>query len=183
MTAASVQARLAREGKKKKVKETEGEALEILTVSGRKKRVLSAGKFEKIYRAGRLERVRVIKAGVAPAAVKDIAVAMGSPQEVVIKNLGISRSTWARKRSQQVPLEQHASEKVMGLAALIGQVESLVKEQGEPKGFDAAKWLQGWIEQPVPALGGRRPAELLDTREGQQIVSGLLDAIRAGAYL
>src|SRR2546425_7470158 len=93
MTAASVQARLAREGKKKRLKETEGEALEILTVSGRKKRVLAAGKFEEIYRAGRLERVRVIKAGVAPAAVNDIAIAMGSPQEVVIKNLGISRST------------------------------------------------------------------------------------------
>src|SRR5437762_4299546 len=136
MTAASAQARLAREGKKKRVKKTEGEALAILTVSGRKKRVLAAGKFEEIYRAARLERVRVIKAGVAPAAVKDIAVAMGSPQEVVIKNLGISRSTWARKRSQQVPLEQHASEKVMGLAALIGQVESLVKEQRQPKGFD-----------------------------------------------
>lgn len=183
MTTAAVQARPARGAKKKKAKPAQGETLEVLTVAGRKKRVLASGNFVKIYRAGRLERVRVIKAGVAPAAVKDIAAAMGSPQEVVIRQLGISRSTWARKRSQQVPLEQNASEKVMGLATLIGQVESLVKEQGEPKGFDAAKWLQGWIEQPVPALGGRKPAELLDTREGQQIVSGLLDAIRAGAYL
>jgi putative toxin-antitoxin system antitoxin component (TIGR02293 family) len=182
MATASIQATAARERKKKKTKSAKGDVFEIL-VHGGKKRALSTGNFEKIYRARPLERVRVIKAGVAPAAVKDIADAMGSPQELVIKKLGIPRSTWARKRSQQTPLEQSASEKVMGLATLIGQVESLVKEQGEPKGFDAAKWLQGWIEQPVPALGGRKPADLLDTREGQQIVSGLLDAIRAGAYL
>ena len=70
-----------------------------------------------------------------------------------------------------------------GLATLIGQVEALVAEQGAPAGFDAARWFREWMKQPVPALGGRRPVELLDTREGQQIVSGLLEAIRAGAYL
>lgn len=186
MTNVNVQAAVARERKKKKekAKRAEGDVFEILVYSGGKKKgVLSAGKFEKIYRARPLERVRVIKAGVAPGAIQDIALAMGSPQEVVIQQLGIPRSTWARKRSEQTPLEENASEKVMGLATLIGQVQSLVREQGDPKGFDAAKWLQGWIEQPVPALGGRKPAELLDTREGQQIVSGLLDAIRAGAYL
>src|SRR5262247_584862 len=89
----------------------------------------------------------------------------------------------ARKRASDAPLEESASEKVIGLAALIGQVEALVAEQGAPAGFDAARWFREWMKQPVPALGGRRPVELLDTREGQQIVSGLLDAIRAGAYL
>jgi putative toxin-antitoxin system antitoxin component (TIGR02293 family) len=157
--------------------------LDLLTVAGRKKETLRPGLFGKIYRASPIERVDIIKAGVAPGTVGDIADAMGAPREVLIRNLGIPKSTWARKQSQQIPLERNASEKVMGLATLIGQVETLVSEQGRPESFDAAKWFHEWIEEPVPALGGRKPAELLDTKEGQQIVSGLLDAIRAGTYL
>jgi putative toxin-antitoxin system antitoxin component (TIGR02293 family) len=148
-----------------------------------KKRAPRRGLFGEIYRAAPLERLKLIKAGVAPGTVGDIAQAMGAPQDTVIRNLGIPRSTWARKRAQHAPLEQNASEKVIGLATLIGQVEAMVAEQGAPAGFDAAKWFREWMKQPVPALGGRKPLELLDTREGQQIVSGLLDAIRAGAYL
>jgi putative toxin-antitoxin system antitoxin component (TIGR02293 family) len=158
-------------------------ALRALTLAGRRKGTLPAGWFGNIYRAAPIERVEIIKAGVAPTTVGDIADAMGAPREAVIRNLGISKSTWARKKSEQAPLEQNASEKVMGLATLIGQVEALVNEQGRPEGFDAARWFHQWIQEPVPALGGRKPAELLDTKEGQQIVSGLLDAIRAGAYL
>jgi putative toxin-antitoxin system antitoxin component (TIGR02293 family) len=148
-----------------------------------KKRASRRRLFRDLYRAAPLERLKLIKAGVAPAAVGDIAQAMGAPQQAVIRELGIPRSTWARKRARHAPLESNASEKVIGLAALIGQVEALVAEQGAPEGFDAARWFREWMKQPVPALGGRKPVELLDTREGQQIVAGLLDAIRAGAYL
>lgn len=160
----------------------ERSGLNVFTIAGRKKATLRRGAFEKIYRASPIDRVEIIKHGVAPGAVGDIADAMGAPKEVLIRNLGIPKSTWARKQAQQAPLEQNASEKVVGLATLIGQVETLVREQGRPEGFDAAKWFHQWIDEPVPALGGRKPAELLDTKEGQQIVSGLLDAIRAGAY-
>lgn len=173
-----------RKGKAKSVvKARNPSALDALTIAGRKKGTLRPGWFGNIYRAAPIERVQIIKAGVAPGTVGDIADAMGASREAVIRNLGIPKSTWARKKSQQTPLEQNASEKVMGLATLIGQVEALVNEQGRPEGFDAAKWFHEWIKEPVPALGGRKPAELLDTKEGQQIVSGLLDAIRAGAYL
>jgi putative toxin-antitoxin system antitoxin component (TIGR02293 family) len=167
----------------KRSRPTAPATLTALTAGGRKKSGLRAGRFGEVYRAAPMDRVKLIKAGVAPDTVGDIAEAMGAPQEAVIRDLGIARSTWARKRAQHAPLEQNASEKVIGLATLIGQVETLVEEQGAPEGFDAAKWFRDWMRRPVPALGGRRPVELLDTREGQQIVSGLLDAIRAGAYL
>jgi putative toxin-antitoxin system antitoxin component (TIGR02293 family) len=157
--------------------------LDLFTVAGRKKTTLRRGAFEEIYRASPIDRIEIIKAGVAPGTIGDIADAMGAATAAVIRNLGIPKSTLARKKNKRTPLERNASEKVMGLATLIGQVETLVREQGEPEGFDAARWFHAWIEEPVPALGGRKPAELLDTKEGQQIVSGLLDAIRAGAYL
>ncbi|WP_460534062.1 antitoxin Xre/MbcA/ParS toxin-binding domain-containing protein [Chitinimonas naiadis] len=49
-------------------------------------------------------------------------------------------------------------------------------------GFDAAKWLDDWVRQPVPALGGVRPIELLDTAEGFELVVSTLAAIENGAY-
>jgi len=157
--------------------------LDVMTLAGRKKATLRRGAFEKIYRASAIDKIEIIKCGVAPGTIGDIADAMGAATATLIRNLGIPKSTLARKKSKQAPLERDASEKVLGLATLIGQVETLVREQGEPKGFDAARWFHAWIEEPVPALGGRKPAELLDTKEGQQIVSGLIDAIRAGVYL
>jgi putative toxin-antitoxin system antitoxin component (TIGR02293 family) len=156
--------------------------LYAFTVTGRKRKAVGPRGFTAAYRAGPLERIDVIKRGIAPATVVDIADAMGAAYEAVIRSLGISKSTLARKRQQGAALEKEASERVMGLLALIGQVQTLVEEQGRPQGFDAAKWFHNWAEQPVPALGGKKPAELLDTKEGQQVVSSLLESMRAGAY-
>ena len=156
----------------------------VLTLQGRKKGVFrKAQTFARIFESPSLEKIDVIKAGVAPDVVEDLADAMGAPQEAVIRNLGIVKSTWSRKRQQKVPLEKDESERLMGLAALIGQVAALVREQGAAQGFDAARWFHKWIEEPLPALSGRKPAELLDTKEGQQVVADLIGAIRGGAYL
>jgi len=151
---------------------------------GRRGRKYRVGKeiFTATYRALPLTRIEVIKHGVAASAVEGIASAMGAGQEVVIRSLGIPKSTFARKRQQGALLEKEQSELVVGLAKLIGQVEVLIEEQGDPTGFDAAKWFQRWADEPVPALGGRKPRELLDTKEGQQLVGTVLETIRAGAY-
>ena len=70
----------------------------------------------------------------------------------------------------------------MGLAKLVGQVQAMVNESGDPVGFDAAKWVAGWLERPMPALAGRTPGEYMDTAEGQQIVAGLLERARSGTF-
>jgi len=74
------------------------------------------------------------------------------------------------------------SERVIGLAKLVGQVETMVRESGDPTGFDAARWVSAWLNQPNPALGGRRPIELMGTVTGQEVVSGLLARMQSGAY-
>ena len=51
-----------------------------------------------------------------------------------------------------------------------------------PTEFNAAEWVAQWLAQPVAALGGRKPGELMDTAEGQAIVSNLLDRAVSGAY-
>ncbi|SOE63487.1 Protein of unknown function [Burkholderia sp. D7] len=65
---------------------------------------------------------------------------------------------------------------------LVRQVEKMVAESGNPEGFDAAQWLAAWMERSVPALGGRRPAEYMDTVEGRALISRLLAMMQSGAY-
>ena len=68
------------------------------------------------------------------------------------------------------------------MARLVGQAQAMIEESGDPTGFNAAEWVAQWLARPVGALGGRRPGELMDTAEGQALVSNLLNRAVSGAY-
>ncbi len=55
----------------------------------------------------------------------------------------------------------------------------MVEESGETDSFNAAEWLAQWLEEPLPALADGRPVDLMDTAEGQAIVSNLLARMQA----
>lgn len=65
---------------------------------------------------------------------------------------------------------------------LLEQVGKMVRQSGEPAGFDAAAWLSRWLSEPLPALGGARPIDLLNTAEGEAQVSTILARMQSGAY-
>ncbi|MGO4777134.1 antitoxin Xre/MbcA/ParS toxin-binding domain-containing protein, partial [Lysobacter sp. 2RAB21] len=52
----------------------------------------------------------------------------------------------------------------------------------DARDFDWATWLGSWIEQPQAALGGQKPADLLDTPTGLSVVARLLGSLESGAY-
>ncbi|MBS0370578.1 MAG: DUF2384 domain-containing protein [Proteobacteria bacterium] len=79
-------------------------------------------------------------------------------------------------------LSTDQSERVLGLERLIGQVAVMVGDSGDSTGFDAARWVGDWLEQPIPALGGAKPADYMDTIEGQELVSRLLVQSQAGVF-
>ncbi|MFC7738310.1 antitoxin Xre/MbcA/ParS toxin-binding domain-containing protein [Roseomonas sp. GCM10028921] len=70
----------------------------------------------------------------------------------------------------------------VGITRLVGQVEAMVQESGDPAGFNATEWLSHWLNQPVPALGNTRPIEFMDTMEGQKLVSTVLARMQTGAF-
>jgi putative toxin-antitoxin system antitoxin component (TIGR02293 family) len=139
--------------------------------------------FVHVYMAKPMDRVSTVKAGIVFRVLDAVAVAMGTRPNILVEALGIGRSTIARKKKTGSRLGKDQSERLMGVASLIGRIQATVNEQGNQQDFDAARWFKNWSEQSIPALGGRRPSELLDTMEGQQIVANLLDAIRGGTYL
>ena len=99
-----------------------------------------------------------------------------------IRALNLSEATVNKKAKVGETLSPDESERVVGFARLVGQLEAMVEETGDAAGFDARAWMARWLSEPLPALGGRRPVDLMDTMEGQGIVSTALAQAESGAY-
>ena len=138
--------------------------------------------FAALLKTEAAQRITLARDGVSAAWLNELAKRMGVPQDRIFSYLGIPRSTAIRKIQQGRLLATDEGERLLGMARLVGQVEKIVKESGEPKGFDAARWLAAWLEQALPALAGRKPGDLMDTATGQQLVAGLLSQMQSGAY-
>jgi putative toxin-antitoxin system antitoxin component (TIGR02293 family) len=127
-------------------------------------------------------RVKWIRQGVRAVEVKEMVRMMDTSQDKIFKSLKLSTATINRKASRNEGLSAEDSERVVGMSNLIGQVQTMVEQSGNPDDFDAAKWVAHWLEEPLPALGGDRPASYMDTMEGQKLVANLLAMMQSGAY-
>ncbi|HTN12891.1 MAG TPA: antitoxin Xre/MbcA/ParS toxin-binding domain-containing protein [Acetobacteraceae bacterium] len=135
-----------------------------------------------MYRATPMERIGMVRRGVGAALAKHMLADLQLGQGAGFKALNLSAATVNKKARQGETLSPEESERVVGFARLVGQAEAMVQESGEPEGFDARAWIAQWLTEPLPALGGVRPAELMDTMEGQGLVSAALARIQSGAY-
>lgn len=143
---------------------------------------VSLSDFEEVFSASAARRIDLIREGVPARDVKRLQELLGMPQGIFLGSLRLSTATLNRKASRHEHLSPEDSENVVGVAKLIGQVEEMVRQSGDMKDFDAPRWLAAWLQQAVPALGGARPIDLLDTLEGQAMISRLLSQIESGAY-
>lgn len=138
--------------------------------------------FKDVYYLPAVERDTLVKAGVPSLFTLVLIESMGVPKERFYRILNLSRSTLERKLQTSADMSTAESERVIGLSKLIGQVQAMVAESGVSDGFDAAKWFSAWIAEPSPALGGRKPEELLETADGREAVSKLLAQMQSGAF-
>lgn len=135
------------------------------------------------FQSGARERIDEIREGVPARRIGELSGAMNVPKERLVDSLGLSRATVNRKAQRGEALSREESERVVGMQALIGQVQAMVAGGGAlDADFDSARWLAQWLAQPLPALGGDTPASYLDTVEGQKLVSKLLAMAESGAY-
>lgn len=135
-----------------------------------------------LYRVDPQTRIAAIRKGIPASMVAELSSTMGMSKELLLGSLGLSRATISRKEKDGTALSKDESERVLGLAALIGKAQTMVEESGDPTGFDAAHWLGDWLAKPLPALGGATPASYMDTFEGQKLVAELLSMMQSGAY-
>lgn len=142
----------------------------------------TGGGYRALFSASPQARIAMIRQGVPAIEAKRLVQALGVEQKVFYQALGLKTATVNRKITQSEQLASDESERLLGVARLIGQVEAIVAESGDPKGFDAPEWLSRWLREPLPALGGTPPMALLDTMEGQAMVAEALARIQSGAY-
>jgi putative toxin-antitoxin system antitoxin component (TIGR02293 family) len=132
-----------------------------------------------------LDRIGLARAGVKASKVARAAALLRLPKEQLIKTLGFSRATVARKVSEGTALDQEQSSRLVGILALVGQIEDAMDDTVGTADtvFDAGGWVSTWLDQPLPALGQRKPGEFMDSTEGQMLVSRILAQTLAGAYV
>lgn len=135
-----------------------------------------------VYQASPLERISLIKHGVPAVEVKRLLNDLCIGQSVGFKALNLPTATVNKKAKAGDVLSSEERERVIGLARLVGQLEAMVEESGDGSGFDAHAWIARWLAEPLPAFGGARPIELIDTMEGQGMVSSALAKLQSGAY-
>ena len=133
------------------------------------------------YRAAPVDRIKVIKAGVSARQLKLFISDLHFEQKTFFQALRLKTATVNKKAAAGQALTADESERVWGLATLVGQLEVMLEESGDAAGFDANLWLSRWLHEPLPALGNRKPMDLLDTMEGQALVSQALAQIQSGA--
>jgi putative toxin-antitoxin system antitoxin component (TIGR02293 family) len=138
--------------------------------------------FARLFVMAPLERAGLIKTGVPSAMVNEVSRAMDVSKERFYALSGLSRATVSRKIAADAALTPDESERVVGIAKLIGQVQAIVNESGDPQGFEAGKWFHDWISRPLPALGGHKPEEYLQTADGREVISKLMAQMQSGAY-
>lgn len=138
--------------------------------------------FTDLFAMPPLDRADLVKKGAPSDMVGVISREMDISKERFVRIVGLPRATVTRKIASRTDLSADESERLVGLAKLIGQVEAMVRECGAPAGFKPAKWFGEWIARPVPALGGRKPEEFLDTSDGREAIGKLLAQMQSGAY-
>lgn len=131
-----------------------------------------------------MQLVQTERAGVVGSLIKDLSRRMDIPSSRVFRILGVPKATAEKKAAAREMVSGRSGQAAIGMVRLLGIAQEIVRDSTaeEAEGFDSAKWLGQWIERPQPALGGRKPAELLDTPTGVEVVARLLGSIRSGAF-
>jgi putative toxin-antitoxin system antitoxin component (TIGR02293 family) len=137
-----------------------------------------------VARATPLELVEIERQGVLGSFIKDLSKRMEIPSSRIFAILGVPKATAEKKAAAGEKVEGRGGQAAIGLVKLLGIAQEIVANStaAEAKTFDATKWLGQWIERPQPALGGRKPADLLDTPTGVELVARLLGSLESGAY-
>lgn len=135
-----------------------------------------------IYKADPDKRIKLLREGFPAKSAAALADELGWSREHTFDALRLKRSTVLRKIKEDARLETAESERLLSVMDIIEQVQQMVEQSGRPEGFDAAKWVGDWLDTANQALGGKKPAEYLDTHEGLTVVRRLLAQMQSGAY-
>ncbi len=116
--------------------------------------------------------VRLARRGVTRSTLKTVSQGLGISLKDLLPKLPIGERTLQRYNAQQY-LPSHVSEQIIQWAQIILFGNSV---------FESPEIFQNWMRTTNRALGGLKPADLLDTRQGAEMLLQLLGQIEHGVY-
>lgn len=125
------------------------------------------------------------RSGLPSAEVSALARQLHWPDSLMLKVIGLPTASWTRKKSQDASIDGAPGFAALALRALLDRAREVVQATVEPNqssSFDAGQWLGEWLQTPMPALGGKRPVDMLDVPAGQSVVLRLLGSLESGAW-
>lgn len=139
------------------------------------------GRYQDWWLVGPDQLTQLAQAGLRLRLVRHLAVEMGVPAGLVAEWIGLPQAD-VLKPTPGKTLELDQGLRLLWLARLIGQAQTIVDNARTVTDFGAAQWTGAWLQTSHPALGGVRPGEYLCRPEGPQAVSDVLARMESGAY-
>ena len=138
----------------------------------------------RVAKATPMEIVDIERHGIDSISPTDLSTHLDIPAVRIFDIVGVPKATAEKKVAAKEPIAGAGGQAALGLARLLAIARSIVENStaAQAKDFDVGKWLGQWIERPQPALGGRKPADLIGTPTGLDMVAKVLGAIESGAY-
>jgi hypothetical protein len=131
-----------------------------------------------------MQLVHAEREGIAGQFIKDAADSMGISAVRLFAILGGPKTLVSKKITEGQSIRGTAGLAALGLAKLLGIAKEIVGHSTgrNAENVDSAKWLGQWLDRSQPSLGGCRPADLMDTYAGVDLVARLLGAIKGRAF-
>ena len=131
-----------------------------------------------------LEVVELERRGVQGILIKDLSDRLGIARTRFYSIVGVPKATAEKKAAAGGFVKGTGALATLGMVKLLGIAQEIVDDSlaADAEGFDTAHWLGEWIERPQAALGGRKPADFIETPTGLEIVVRLLGSAASGAY-
>ncbi|MGH7936284.1 MAG: type II RES/Xre toxin-antitoxin system antitoxin [Chthoniobacterales bacterium] len=118
-----------------------------------------------------LEQIETIRKGIAAQVFDQIAAALGVGKETLARKLNINAQTLRKRKSRKLSADE--AEKSLRVARVFAFATEVLGSENDAR---------YWLNQNIPALGGKRPLDLLDTDVGAHEVNNLLGGIKWGMY-
>ena len=118
-----------------------------------------------------LEQVETIRKGIATQAFDQLATALGVGKEALARKLNIKAQTLRKRKSRVLSADE--AEKSLRVARVFSFATEVLGSEEKAR---------QWLNDQIPALGGKRPLDLLDTDVGAHEVTNLLGGIKWGMY-
>ncbi len=118
-----------------------------------------------------LEQIETIRKGLATQVFDQLAVTLGLGKEALARSLNINPQTLRKRKSRLLSAEE--AEKSLRAARVFTFATEVLGTEEKAR---------LWLNDQIPALGGKRPIDLLDTDVGAHQVTNLLGGIKWGMY-